>query len=338
MTTEPSALLAERLTRALDAWLSLQAEAREQARSERAAARRREAIRAEVGRLLSWAVLFAVYAGVVGAATSRSLERSLLIPHEAPDLLGTWARNTALVAGSIPDAVRTIALPIAGSLLLLMFRATSLGLRANAGGALLAGLVVLALLALSAAATVAPWGTLAAVPGMVTSVLVVHELCVTIHAVDRLAEPRPRLPVARRPFLAAAGALDRLRDRLTRSRSAWARIGFLASPGVSVVMIAAGVFTYMQGQDLLYLVGLAGLLSLLAWSALACAATPAATRIPLWSVLGWAALLSPFLSTGAAAFTFIVSAVAVLYVNVAIATRARQPAGARPPGPRHRGR
>ena len=162
--------------------------------------------------------------------------------------------GTLLVSGStalsgavnraIPDALRGVVFSTISSLLLLAFRGTSIGLRAELGGTLFMGLVTLSVYGLSAGFGTGLVGALVAIPGLALAAVLIHEfthmvLKVTAAAGAPAAAPPPR------------GALPGSPGRLLTSLEQWAHptrsralmVAFAAVPLFVVVASVGAAFT-----------------------------------------------------------------------------------------------
>jgi len=60
-------------------------------------------------------------------------------------------------------------------------------------------------------------------------------------------------------------------------------------------------------------------IAFLIWCVWACTATPAATRIALWSLPGWGAIMLTLFTYGPVAIVFALAVLTILFVNVFIA-------------------
>jgi hypothetical protein len=256
---------------------------------------RREAIKAEVGKVVAQLLVLGPYAVAVGIVSQAVLHDALL----DPDLLvrrlrdfvtGSNAVNSA-VTGAIPDALKGIVFSAVSSLVLLVFRGTSIGLRAELGGVLFMGFVTLSIYGLTAGFGTGVVGSLIALPGLVLAVVVTFEFT---HMVLRItsspgAEATP--DTGRGIFARIRRLLSDLGRRAHPTGSIALAAAFVGLPLISVLVFLAAAATDPNNGGWLFWPARIALFVLAGWSAWACLATPSAVRIPLWSTLGWAALL-----------------------------------------------
>lgn len=95
---------------------------------------------------------------------------------------------------------------------------------------------------------------------------------------------------------------------------------FMALPVLSIVGLLAAVITH---GGPLFALGRAGIVGFLTWCLWACAVTPAATRIPLWSVAALAGLFLIIFANGTVPLVFATKLIKILLVNVIVATLPR---------------
>lgn len=277
---------------------------------------RRAAIQADVGKVVAQLLVLGPYAIAVGFVSQAVLNAALL----DPDLLVRRLRDIAsgstavsgAVSGAIPDALRGVVFSAISSLVLLVFRGTSIGLRAELGGVLFMGLVTLSIYGLSAGLGTGVIGSLVALPGVVLAVVVTVEFT---HMVLRITSSPDRPAVA--PPAAGHGIFARLRRSLSEfgrsadpaSKPLFAAV-FVTVPVLAVVLFLGAAAVNADNGGWLFWPARLSLYALALWSAWACLATPSAVRIPLWSMLGWAAIL--LLLSAATAVTAGFAAVIVL--------------------------
>ena len=254
---------------------------------------RRKAMQVEVGKVAAQLLVLAPYAVAVGIVSQAVLHAAILDPdlllRRMRDLVSGSTAVGGQVTGAIPDALRGVFFSAISALVLLVFRGTSIGLRAELGGALFMGLVTLSIYGLSAGFGTGIIGSLVALPGLVLAVVVTFEFT---HMVLRITST----PGATETEPATArGILGRLRRRLidlaTRARptgSAALAATFVAIP-LLVVLVSLPAAAINGGW--LFWPARIALFALAGWSVWACLATPATVRIPLWSMLVWATLL-----------------------------------------------
>lgn len=256
---------------------------------------RREAIQAEVGKVVAQLLVLGPYAVAVGIVSQAVLHDALLDPdlllRRLQDLVtGSNAVNSA-VRNAIPDALRGIVFSAISSLIVLVFRGTSVGLRAELGGILFMGVVTICVFGLTASFGTGIIGTLVALPGLVLAVVVTFEFT---HVVLRITSSSgvEASPAAGRDIVARVRwLLSDLSRRAHPTRSKGIAAAFVAVPLLAVLVILAAAATYTNNGSPLFWPARISLFALGGWSAWACLATPSAVRIPLWSMLGWAALL-----------------------------------------------
>ena len=257
---------------------------------------RREAIQAEVGKVVAQLLVLAPYAVAVGIVSQAVLHAAILDPdlllRRLRDLVSGSTAVSGAVTGAIPDALRGVFFSAISSLVLLVFRGTSIGLRAELGGALFMGLVTLSVYGLSAGFGTGIIGSLVALPGLVLAVVVTFEFTHMVLRITSSSETVEAAPATGRGIFARVrrllGDLGR-RAHPTRSRSVAA--AFVAIPLLAVAVFLGAAATNPTNGGWLFWPARIALFALAGWSAWACLATPGAVRIPLWSMLGWAALL-----------------------------------------------
>ena len=93
---------------------------------------------------------------------------------------------------------------------------------------------------------------------------------------------------------------------------------FVIVPIVAVLLVWAAASTNSHG-GVLYWMSRISQIAFLGWCAWACSATPAATRIALWSLPGWGALILTLFTYGPVAIVFALATLTILFVNVFIA-------------------
>jgi hypothetical protein len=283
---------------------------------------RRAAIQADVGKVVAQLLVLGPYAVAVGFVSQAVLNAALL----DPDLLVRRLRDIAsgstavsgAVSGAIPDALRGVVFSAISSLVLLVFRGTSIGLRAELGGALFMGLVTLSIYGLSAGLGTGVIGSLVALPGLVLAVVVTIEFT---HMVLRITSSPDRPAVG--PPAGGGGFFARLRRILSdlgRSADPAAKpvlaAVFVAVPVLTVLLFLGAAALNADNGGWLFWPARLSLYALALWSAWACLATPNAVRIPLWSMLGWAAILLLLSAATAVTAGFAVVIVLLLAGNV----------------------
>ena len=293
-------------------FLDLSIERMEGERRAAADQRRRAAIQSEVGGVLAQLLLLAPYAAAVAIVSQAVLNAALLDPdllvRRLRDLVSGSTALSGAVNRAIPDALRGVVFSTISSLLLLAFRGTSIGLRAELGGTLFMGLVTLSVYGLSAGFGTGLVGALVAIPGLALAAVLIHEfthmvLKVTAAAGAPAAAPPPR------------GALPGSPGRLLTSLEQWAhptrsRALMVAFAAVPLFVVVASVGAAFTNGGWLFWPARIALFALAGWSAWACLATPGVVRIPLWSTLAWATVL--LLLSAATAVTAVFAVVMVL--------------------------
>ena len=273
---------------------------------------RREGIQSEIGKVVAQLFVLGPYAVAVGIISQAVLNQALLNPglllERLRDLVSGSNAVTGAVTAAIPDALRGVVFSAIGSLLLLVVRGTSIGLRAELGGALFLGVVTLCVYGLTAGLGTGLVGALVALPGLVLAIVITFEFT---HMLLRVTASTG---AAELPTSAGRGAFASLRRLLaelgrrghpTRSRAI--SIAFLAIPLIAVLINVGAAFT---AGGWLFWPARISLFALAGWGAWACLATPGAVRIPLWSMLGWATLL--LLLSAATTVTAVFAVVVVL--------------------------
>jgi hypothetical protein len=277
---------------------------------------RKAAIQADVGKVVAQLFVLGPYAVAVGIVSQAVLNAALLDPdlllRRLRDLVSGSNAVSGAVTGAIPDALKGIVFSAISSLVLLVFRGTSIGLRAELGGVLFMGIVTLSIYGLSAGFGTGTIGSLVALPGLVLAVVVTLEFT---HLVLRITSS-PGRPAAPRPA-AGDGFFARLRQRLgdlgqtiDPARKPALAAAFVAVPVLTVLLFLGAAATNADNGGWLFWPARVSLYALALWSAWACLATPGAVRIPLWSMLGWAAVL--LLLSAATAVTAVFAVVVVL--------------------------
>jgi hypothetical protein len=278
--------------------------------------RRRQAIQTDVGKVVAQLLVLGPYAVAVGFISQAVLNEALLDPEllvrRLRDVLSGSSAVTGAVTGAIPDALRGIVISAISSLVLLVFRGTSIGLRAELGGVLFMGIVTLAVYGLCAGFGTGIVGSLIALPGLVLAVVVTFEFT---HMVLRItATPGGGATPARIEGDGFFGRVQRLLADFGGSANPTTRpalgAAFVAIPLLAVLLFLAAAATNADNGGWLFWPARVSLYALAAWSAWACLVTPSPVRIPLWSTLGWAALL--LLLSAATAVTAVFAVVIVL--------------------------
>lgn len=141
-------------------------------------------------------------------------------------------------------------------------------------------------------------------------------------------------PWLRRPPGVASSRVRRLLTDVGRRANPAARpalaVTFVATPLLTVLVFLAAAATDPNNGGWLFWPARIALFALALWSAWACLATPNAVRIPLWSMLGWAALL--LLLSAATTVTAWFAVVIVLLLAGSVFELVFRHASAPPPG------
>jgi hypothetical protein len=274
--------------------------------------RRKATTQTEVGKVVAQLLVLGPYAVAVGIVSQAVLNAALLDPdlllRRLRDLVSGTNAVSGAVTGAIPDALRGIVFSAISSLVLLVFRGTSTGLRAELGGALFMGLVTLSVYGLAAGFGTGIIGSLVALPGIVLAVVLTFEFSHMVLRITASTEPGAIPPAVGRGFFVRLRRMLAEFGRKANPAAGPARAAaFVAIPLVGVLLSVGAAFT--QG-GLLFWPARISLYALALWSAWACLATPSAVRIPLWSMLGWATLL--LLLSAATTVTAVFAVVIVL--------------------------
>jgi hypothetical protein len=305
---EPSPALSRRAVHFLD--LSIERlEADRQADADRG---RRDEIRTEIGKVIAQLLILGPYAVVVAILSQSVLNAALLDPELLVRRLRDFVSGSNAVSGAvtnaIPDALRGVVFSAFGSLLLVIFRGTSIGLRADIGGAVFMGAVTVSVYGLTAGFGTGIAGALIAIPGLVLAAVLAYEFT---HMVLRITAAARS---TKDSSSAEGGRLNWPRRLLTSvghwadpTRSVTATALFVGIPLAALLLTVGAAFT---NGGVLFLPARAALFALVGWAFWACLVTPGAVRLPLWSTLAWAAVL--LLLSAATTVTAIFATVIVL--------------------------
>jgi hypothetical protein len=310
-------------------YLDLCIEALEEEQKGREDRRRAEAVRREVAQMVVRAILLSVYSLVLGGIYSPPLLASMA----NPAAFGTDVRLASgyanLVMLLVPDSLRAPLVAAASSVLLLGINSASSRVRSAAGGTIFAGVTTLSLLGFSSAASTGPTGWLWATPGLVASGYILYRFLAMLHrmespTLDDLAKQegpdRVTLREPDRPQPWLLHALDDLIARTHPMRSVMAAIVFLVLPALSLAaVIGVAVVDQASGPGpFLYWISWSGQRAFLVWCTWACATTPVAIRIPLWSTVVWTALVAPALFFTPVSAIFLLAVAATLVITAMI--------------------
>lgn len=302
------------LERLLGRYLELQIADLEDRRRAAEAARQAAAVRAQVGGTITHLVLVLAYAVGLGVVTWSLILAALLDPRALSEHVHRAVAIGGLALAAVPDALRGLVISTLTTLVLLVVRGASFSIRMDLGGALFVGTAVLALVGVSAAAFAGPLGVTAAVVGYAAALLVVHEFCdlvLRLRSSPSAVSPPRTLP---QRLLAL---LVRGSEAVQPQRSGWLTAAFVAVPSFSVVATVAAGFT---GGGPLFVPARIGLFAFVGWSVWACAVTPTAIRIPLWSILPWSLLILTLFGFTPVSIILGLAALLMLLANVLVFT------------------
>jgi hypothetical protein len=292
------------LERTLRLYLEIQIREAQERAAAAQAARRAEAVRGEVGRKVLALFLLVIYGLSLGLASRTQVVNALLDPASLERAAQAFGAGSSAAVSAVPGALQGLLISALTTLALFMFRGTSTSLRSDLGGALFVGAVVVSLVGISAAAFTGTFGVLVALPGLVAAVVLVGELCrmlIRLHG-----EPAG-------PARWSSAQLDVWSKRMSPARHGLVAAAFVGLPAFSLVAVAGAVLT--NGGPL-YAPAFASRFIALGWCLWAILVTPAAARIPLWSALGWGALVVFQLSAYPASFLFVQAVAVLLYADV----------------------
>jgi hypothetical protein len=311
----------DELELSLARYLELRVQELEDQAQQEVANHQRAKIRSDVGRMVTWLLLLAGYAAILGAASQSLLIGSMRSPQELTERSTAVLSVVGQATSIFPEPLRGLLLSGISTVVLLVLRTASNSARADIGGALYVGVTVLALLAFSAAASAGSISTLVAFPGLLAVGFLIYEFSVMLRRLRRsdvAGETARRNGVsASRPLAGAQDVLGILLTAITPGRSRRVAVVFLAVPLLCLVIAAASFFT--NGGPLFWPTRFSYFAFAL-WCAWAFGVTPAEVRFPLWSIVAWAALFLYQLGDTAVARVFAPAAVAVLLLNVAVVT------------------
>jgi hypothetical protein len=318
----------DELELSLSRYLELRVQELEDQARQELANHRRGKIRSDVGRMVTWLLLLGGYAAILGTASQSLLIGSILNPQELAQKSTAVLSGVGQATSAFPEPLRGLLLSGISTLVLLVLRTASYSVRADIGGALYVGVTVLALLAFSAAASAGPISTLVAFPGLLAVGFLIYEFSVMLRRVRRsdVANNTAKSGAvsASRPQSQMQDIVGTLLTAITPGTSRRVAVVFLAVPLVCLLMAAA---SFVTNGGVLYWPTFFSYVAFVLWCAWALGVTPAEVRIPLWSIVGWAALFLTQLGDTAVTRVFAPAAVAVLLLNVAavtLRTRGRQ--------------
>lgn len=292
------------LERTLRLYLELQIREAEQRAVAAQAAKRAEAVRAEVGRYVAALLLLVGYGLALGLASKAQVVNALLDPAAVGRTAQSLVAGGSAAVSAVPGALQGVLISALTALALFMFRGTSTSLRSDIGGVLFVGAVVLSLVGIATAAFTGTFGVLLALPGLIGAVLLVGELC-------RMLMRLHGDPGARTTGWSSM-RLDQWSRHLSPLRHPLVTVLFVGVPVFCLLAIAGAALT---NGGLLYAPAFASRFIALGWCLWAILVTPAAARIPLWSGLGWGALVAGQLSAYPASFLFLEAVGVLLYID-----------------------
>jgi hypothetical protein len=293
------------LERALRQYLEIQIREAQERAAAAQVAKRAAAVRAEVGRKILMLVLLVGYGLALGLASGTQVVNALLDPESLERTAQSAAAGGTAAVSAVPGALQGVLISALTTLALFLFRGTSTSLRSDLGGVLFVGAVVLSTVGLAAAAFTGTFGVLMAVPGLVAAVVVVAELC---RMLIRLHSESATWAPARW----SGAQIELWNRRLSPARHGLVAAVFVGLPAFCLVAVVGALFT--SGGPL-YAPAFASRFIALGWCLWAILVTPAAARIPLWSGLGWGALVVGQLSSYAASFLVVLAVGVLLYVD-----------------------
>lgn len=310
------------LEQSLTRYLELRLPQLERQSQEEAARRKREQVRSEVGRMVTWLLLLAGYALILGAVNSEVLVGSITHPQELADRTTAALEAIRQVTAYLPEPLRGLMLSAASTVVLLVLRRASFSARADLGGAIYIGVTALALLALSAAASAGVIGALEALPGVIAVAFVTYEFSAMLRRLRR-SEANDAAEAA--PTQAAHRLQGRLTDlfvAIAPARDRRIAVLFVGLPLLCLSLAAAGNVTPASATagGPLFWPTISAYVAFVLWCLWAFGVTPAQVRIPLWSIVVWAvAFLTQFGFTPVTE-VFAPVVIAILLINVVLLT------------------
>ena len=265
------------------------------------AAKRRDAMRAALGRLAFLLVLLFGYGLLLGLGSQTQVLGALLDPQSLARDMQEVVTGEHAAAAALTDAVQGALISAFTAFAVFVLRGTSTSVRADLGGVLFVGAVALSLVGISAAALTGMMGMVLAFVGFLVAGFLVIRLCVILM---RLHDERPE-----RHAGWARVQVERWSRLLAPTRHRLMAIVFIALPAFCLLAVGGAALT--NGGPL-YSPAFASRFVAIGWSLWAIIVTPAAARIPLWSMPGWGTLVVLQLSEHPASFAFLLAAAAVL--------------------------
>jgi hypothetical protein len=295
-------------------------ELEDQARQD-AAGQQRGVIRSDVGRMVTWLLLVAGYAAILGTASQSRLVGSLTHPQELSQNAMAVVNGLGQATSSVPDALRGLALSGISTIVLLVLRTASYSVRADVGGSLYVGVSMVALLAFSAAVSAGWISALVGFPGLLAVGFLVYEFSLMLQRVRSTGVASDggngAAVSASRPQGRIQEVIATMVAAISPSRSTRLAVVFVAVPLLCLAIAAASFVT--SGGPLYYPTRLSYITFVL-WCAWAFGVTPAEVRIPLWSIVLWGTLFISQLGDTDVTRVFAPAVVLVLLVNMALVT------------------
>ena len=270
--------------------------------------------------MVTWLLLLAGYALILGAVNSNVLFGSITNPKELADRTTAALEVIRQVTAYLPDPLRGLMLSAFSTVVLLVLRTASFSARADLGGALYFGVTVLALLALSAAASAGAIGALAALPGVIAVGFVMYEFSAMLRRMRR-SEPNDAGGAAAiqgaGPDRRLQGTLTDLLGAIAPARGRRVAVLFVGLPLLCLAMAEAGDAT---SGGWLFLPTAFAYVAFVLWCLWAFGVTPAEVRIPLWSIIVWAVVFLTQLGFSPVTQVFAPVVIALLLINVVLLT------------------
>jgi hypothetical protein len=301
----------------LQRFLELQVRDLESRQAAEAEARRRDEVKAEVGQMITYLVLLLAYGLVLGLVSQSRIVQALMDPQKVSQVFQTTGTAGTEILNAVPDPLRGLFISTLTTVVLLFVRGGSNSVRADLGGALFMGGVVLSLVGVAGAAVLGTAGALAAVAGLAAAAVIVYQLC------ELLVRLRPSgletETVARSRIMSQLRSSMALVAReIDPRRSLWLRGVYLAVPVACGAIATVSVF--VTGGGPLYTPTLLSYYAIGVWAAWACVVTPAAVRIPIWSLLPWSLLVGNVFGFDSLTVILGLSVLGLLFVSSVVFT------------------
>ena len=314
-----SADVPEDLRAQLTDYLERATSALEVEQQERAKRERHDAVQKRVVELGTWLALLLGYSILVGYLSSSVLVSSLIDPAAIGDRGAAFGDFLKAYSRTIPDDLRGIIVSLLSAQAVIVLRVVSLRSRSALGGILFVGFATLSLLGLAAASIGGTVGILIAVPGFIAVFAVIYEFLRFLRETLGEASVPPKAATRSHPIVRRTMTwFHSVRDSLIPGGDARRVAVFIVVPIVAVLIIWAAASTNSY-TGVLYWMSRSSQIAFLIWCGWACTATPAATRIPLWSLPGWGAIILTLFTYGPVAIVFALAVLTVLFANVFIA-------------------